>query len=351
MTNFDLIYIINTSYWPVVARKGLLVLSVFLGIFYFYRKGKSLGFNREKLLDLAVFPLASALLLYNILTPFKNLRLGLSFLSFILMLSYQTKKLSWSYPRILDIASESTSMSLIFFPLDSLIFNLAFLVQFIFLRGLSVYSPKNGFISYSFLIFFSLTVFIIEGFNRHFVSFNMIFAFAILFISLIRLRSGGYFIEVVRLSALGVRPLGGLVFMLNKFKGLGFVHRGKDNMNKEGNYLDETEVKKLKESLLRKKRDLEGQEETLNSEDLLFEPGRDRGNAEEQDEALEQTEHEKTLLIISETKKSREDVENALAKIDRGKYGYCEKCSALIDKARLRAYPEARLCMVCSEKL
>ena len=85
MTGFDFSSITNTGYWPVVARKGMLVFSVFLGVFYFYRKGRTLGFNREKLLDLAVFPLASALLLYNTLTPFKNLRLGLSFLSLILM--------------------------------------------------------------------------------------------------------------------------------------------------------------------------------------------------------------------------------------------------------------------------
>lgn len=351
MAGVDFNYMINTGYWPAVVRKSLLALSVFLGIFYFYRKGRSFGFNREKLLDLAVFPLASALLIYNALTPFKNLRLGLSFLSFILMLSYQTKKLSWSYPRILDIASESTSLSLIFLPVGSLIFNLVFLVQFIFLRCISVFSPKVGLVSYLFLIFFSASVFIIEYLNRHLVSFNTIFAFAILFTSLIRLKNEGYFIEIVRLSTLGIHPLGSLVIILNKLKGLSLVRFRRYDMNQNGNYLDATEVKKLKESLLRKEKELDEAEKNLKSEDLLFEPGRDMGNAEEQDGALEQTEHERTLVIISETKKSKEDVVNALRKFDQGKYGYCEKCSSLIDKARLEAYPEARLCMICSEKL
>ncbi len=233
MNFFDFSYIINTNYYPAAVRKGMLIFSVFIGIFYFYRKGRILGFNREKLLDLAVFPIAAALLSYNFLMPFKNLRLGLSLLALILILSYQTKKFNWSYPRILDIASEAASLALIFFPFGSLIFNLAFLVQYIFLRGISFYGPKSGFISYLFFIFFSIAIFIMEGLNRHLISFNTIFAFLTLLISLIKLRNGGYFIEMVRLATLGARPLSVLIIVLNKIKGLKFSHFRKENMNQK----------------------------------------------------------------------------------------------------------------------
>jgi DnaK suppressor protein len=42
------------------------------------------------------------------------------------------------------------------------------------------------------------------------------------------------------------------------------------------------------------------------------------------------------------------DVERALAKIDDGTYGLCDRCGALIPEARLEARPWAVLCVRCS---
>ena len=42
------------------------------------------------------------------------------------------------------------------------------------------------------------------------------------------------------------------------------------------------------------------------------------------------------------------EVDHALAKLDSGEYGRCEKCSKPISPARLEARPEARLCMDCA---
>jgi len=41
-------------------------------------------------------------------------------------------------------------------------------------------------------------------------------------------------------------------------------------------------------------------------------------------------------------------VRKALAAINLGKYGKCEICGKDIDKARLRAYPEATTCIDCA---
>lgn len=41
------------------------------------------------------------------------------------------------------------------------------------------------------------------------------------------------------------------------------------------------------------------------------------------------------------------EVERALARITTGAYGLCERCRTPIDFARLKALPQAALCMTC----
>ncbi len=41
----------------------------------------------------------------------------------------------------------------------------------------------------------------------------------------------------------------------------------------------------------------------------------------------------------------------ALSKMKIGKYGVCENCGGRIDRARLKAYPQARYCLDCERKL
>lgn len=42
------------------------------------------------------------------------------------------------------------------------------------------------------------------------------------------------------------------------------------------------------------------------------------------------------------------DVDDALTKIDEGRFGRCEGCDATISAARLDAMPTARLCIACA---
>ena len=42
------------------------------------------------------------------------------------------------------------------------------------------------------------------------------------------------------------------------------------------------------------------------------------------------------------------EVEAALARVDAGTYGACERCGAPIGSARLEALPAARLCIACA---
>lgn len=68
----------------------------------------------------------------------------------------------------------------------------------------------------------------------------------------------------------------------------------------------------------------------------------------EQDENIEEVEKYENLLPVEHTLELRlQDIERALAKIKKDAYGKCEKCQKEIEIERLKACPEAKLCMKC----
>ena len=59
-------------------------------------------------------------------------------------------------------------------------------------------------------------------------------------------------------------------------------------------------------------------------------------------------ERELDLVLSAQAKAAVEEIERALAKIEAGTYGLCEKCGREIPKARLRVLPHAPLCVACT---
>ena len=58
------------------------------------------------------------------------------------------------------------------------------------------------------------------------------------------------------------------------------------------------------------------------------------------------SEEVETNIVSSQTDTLRE-IDDALARLDEGRYGLCELCNELIDPKRLTAIPHARLCIKC----
>ena len=58
-------------------------------------------------------------------------------------------------------------------------------------------------------------------------------------------------------------------------------------------------------------------------------------------------ERERDLALSAQAMAAVEDIDRALAKIDAGTYGVCERCGHPIPKERLRALPYAALCVAC----
>ena len=56
---------------------------------------------------------------------------------------------------------------------------------------------------------------------------------------------------------------------------------------------------------------------------------------------------ERDLALSAQARAAVEDIDVALGKIADGTYGTCEGCGQPIPKARLKALPQARLCVAC----
>jgi len=68
--------------------------------------------------------------------------------------------------------------------------------------------------------------------------------------------------------------------------------------------------------------------------------------AEEQDQIEE---YEANLPVEYTLESELKKVEKALTKIQKGTYGFCEKCGKKIRTERLKVYPEADTCAKCSK--
>jgi len=112
-------------------------------------------------------------------------------------------------------------------------------------------------------------------------------------------------------------------------------------------------AEELKNRLETEKESLQSELKTFATEDKNLKhnwdakyPNRENGNMEE--EADEVQEYDNALSLEYSLELKLKNVDSALEKIKNDKYGVCEKCGKEIEEKRLKAVPEAKLCMKCN---
>jgi len=118
-------------------------------------------------------------------------------------------------------------------------------------------------------------------------------------------------------------------------------------------------LKELKEKLKKQKAEIENQLQRFAKRDQKVKgdwdakyPAVDGGvGSQALEDAADQVEEYVTLLPLEYNLELRlRDVDLALDKIKKKKYGKCEKCKKKISEERLKVYPEARFCGKCEGK-
>jgi DnaK suppressor protein len=87
--------------------------------------------------------------------------------------------------------------------------------------------------------------------------------------------------------------------------------------------------------------DIEKTVQTMQDEATVFADPNDRAS-QESDMALELRNRDRERKLIKK-------IDESLARIERGEYGYCESCGVEIGLKRLEARPTATLCIDCKE--
>jgi DnaK suppressor protein len=115
-------------------------------------------------------------------------------------------------------------------------------------------------------------------------------------------------------------------------------------------------IQNLKKRLEKDKENIEEELQNFAKKDLKIKgnwktkfPHFDGGvGSQRMEEAADEVEEYITLLPIeSRLELKLKEINSALERVKKGKYGKCEKCKKDIPLARLKAYPEARACLKC----
>ena len=117
-------------------------------------------------------------------------------------------------------------------------------------------------------------------------------------------------------------------------------------------------VQKLKAKLEREKAKVEEQLKSFAKEDkklkgdwdTIFPRWDGEAGGAGLEKAADEVEEYSTLLPIEYNLELKlKNIDLALEKIKKGRYGKCEKCGQEIDEKRLKIYPEARFCLKCKK--
>ncbi len=110
--------------------------------------------------------------------------------------------------------------------------------------------------------------------------------------------------------------------------------------------MKESELQFYKAILISKLAELLGVAEEaltrLSKSDILFPDPLDR--------ALSESNKSIELRKRDRERKFIQKIQIALQKIENGTYGICEKCGEYITEERLKARPEANMCIICKEE-
>src|SRR6188768_4194050 len=117
-------------------------------------------------------------------------------------------------------------------------------------------------------------------------------------------------------------------------------------MAMEGTGLKKKDLKRFREILLAKKKEiLRNAQRTLN-EDMTLDAD---DLPDEMDLASSEYLHSFTFRLRGREKVFLDKIQRALERIDEGSFGNCEECGEEISSKRLEARPETTLCIRCKE--
>jgi len=118
-------------------------------------------------------------------------------------------------------------------------------------------------------------------------------------------------------------------------------------MPNKGNHLSAKDIESLQKKLIEKKQEISSELSEIYNESKSVESG----IAQDVGDKAESSYTKEFLLSLTETERDQLlMIDDALKRIHRGVYGYCQKCGKEIEMKRLNAIPWTRHCIECQHK-
>lgn len=89
----------------------------------------------------------------------------------------------------------------------------------------------------------------------------------------------------------------------------------------------------------------------LKTSDPFSDPDHTIDNAAVDTDVREQEAHLRIQAEIDTLKERQINIQDAIARIEKGRYGYCKRCNTAIPEKRLELIPESKYCVQCEGEL
>lgn len=112
-------------------------------------------------------------------------------------------------------------------------------------------------------------------------------------------------------------------------------------------------AQKIKLLLMNQKEEIDSELANVKKADPYMQEYKDEGSRnldEPTEEAVDTREHVIGEAIAADLENRKEDISDALEKIEKGDYGICEVCKKTISEERLSINPTAKRCIDCEKK-
>lgn len=111
--------------------------------------------------------------------------------------------------------------------------------------------------------------------------------------------------------------------------------------------MDKKDISEIKAELQKQRTELLDEADKTVEQDLNIQ---DAELADTVDRSSAETDRSFTLRLRDRERKLLKKIDDALERLDEGKFGECNECGETIGLARLKARPVASLCIDCKEE-
>lgn len=119
--------------------------------------------------------------------------------------------------------------------------------------------------------------------------------------------------------------------------------------SRQNGKLSAEQLEKFKHMLLRRREILSGDADSIEKEANGKNGELSSVPFHMADAGSDNYDREFSLGILQNEKEEMREIDRALDRIDRNEFGLCESCGKAIPLARLKAIPNARLCIECKQ--